>query len=300
MRECYTLGVGEAQALGKIEKLLAAGFDVISDPVGEEIKELFDARRAVRSTWRHMKRLGVLRKKYPDRYIAIAIKPSRFGAKLDLRYAKRYIRTLFIVAIRRDLGFEIDMEGKELMRGTLDIARSLLREGNTHWLALPANQTESRRILIRAVQSGLHNFRLVLGAYQGDIKKYHEIDRNYLALARLVKEHDADAAYATHKESRLHEAGTIDPTARTQMLYGVCMKLQTQLVLSRKYGGPRHIIYGPWAENEEDAFGYLLRRAQEGIRLNVILLFLRNIVESRKWRKQFFADERTSRHAHRP
>lgn len=268
--KCYVAAQTEKGALRMMVVLHLLGFGVISDLLGEAVVYARSANRNTARLILHMRRMAALRGKHPDIRLALAVKPSMIGLKINKPLARRNLQRIHRASQKYGLRLEIDMEGPEMMDATVEIVRSLLRQGYNFRQVIQANQKKSGRLM--TICGMLHiSVRLVKGAYRGDIKDRGEIDANYLELARLAEHYSLDTAYGTHDKKLLNRAQTAHK-GTVQKLFGV-----------RMFDLPADEIYMAWGPPKR-AWRFLFRRIKEGVRPAVLIMFLRNIPESLFWR----------------
>ncbi len=285
---CYIGGATEKEATAMIAVLYRNRFGIISDILGEAVTSCDTAETMAARYIAHLRTLGVLKQRYPGIRLAISAKPTSFGIHRDRELARFLAIRVAEAAFDRGIGFEIDIEGPETIDRTIHFVAELaaspeLRRhrirGCAPRLAIPANQAGARRLLGYARSLGI-KVRIVKGAYRGVIVRPHEIDRNFLALTHEALAAGLDTAVGTH--DRRHIIEQLFPSEgrlSLQGLFGVRMLYQTELARS----GFGNWVYLPWG-SVDDAFRYLVRRIEEGIRPRTMILFAVNILESLLWR----------------
>ena len=82
----YVAGRTEAEALRALSVLLAHGYGVTSDILGEFVKKRRKLPRILDEYKRHLASLGELQRQFPERAVALAVKPSRIGMEIDEEY----------------------------------------------------------------------------------------------------------------------------------------------------------------------------------------------------------------------
>lgn len=269
---CYVAARTEYGALRMAIILHKLGYGVISDILGEEAKNKQMARRAAARYILRLRNFSRLKEQYPEMRLAISVKPSQFGLKLDKKIARRHLLTIYKACLDRDIGMEIDIEGPETIEDTKNCVLPLTRLGNTFRQAVAANQSGSEKFFHELAKRGI-KIRLVKGAYPGDYRDPDAIKLNYLRLTHIARQFHTDIAYGTHDLKLLREAEGIWP-GTWQRLFGIMMF---------KKGG---WIYAPDGEIK-NAFRFLYRRAKEGVRPSVFLNFIRNIPEALLWRLRY-------------
>lgn len=266
----YVAGETEDDALCLAEGLLQSGLGVVSDILGEAVRDHEDAKNAAITYVDHIFALKELQKKYPDQHVAISIKLSQLGAQINLEEAKRHAGWILKHAQACGIGFQIDMEGQGTLENMVAVVKQLSAISKEFYVALAANYSQSMEILYEcAGYYPMKGLRIVKGAYRGDIRGRIQIERNYLALVGAAAEHDLEVILGTHNERLVRLAKKLCPAAAVHMLLGVHVH------------APKDAVYMPWGSEQGK---YFTRRLKEGIRPRVLLLFLRNIFQARNWR----------------
>jgi len=242
---------------------------VIFDILGEEAK---DEKAAIDAALRYLRlsrHLVKLRQEHPDLQLAISIKLTHLGLKVDQSLAKRLLAVIYKKTQEYNLRLEIDMEGPETLNDILHIVRPLTSIGRDFRVAIPANQSKSFDLIQDLAPLGVA-LRIVKGAYPGDYTNKNAIEMNFLALAKIAKWYHSDVAYGTHDKELIRKAMAIYP-GEVHMLFGVRPFAKKDKV---------YLPFGGWLTGAR----FLLRRAKEGIRPNVFLNFIINIPASLLWR----------------
>jgi proline dehydrogenase len=128
--------------------------------------------------------------------IAFSIKPSAIGILFDPGEYIRNLSLLFHEAKVHGVPFEIDMEGRPLVDGTLGSALALAREGPLT-LALQAYLDRTSRDLPACVDAAV-TVRLVKGAYKGDSDDFTTIQDKFRTHAGTLISAGAPFSAATH------------------------------------------------------------------------------------------------------
>lgn len=261
---CYTAGRTEEDALRMTTAIHKRGYGVISDILGEEVLESEVAKKAARRYLEHVRKLGALKILYPDMRLAISLKLSQLGLKLDLGLVRSLLKEIFEEALIYGVSLEIDMEGPETINPALSVICALNRISPHYRAAVAANQSESEKYLryCRTYETGV---RLVKGSYEGNLASGRETDENLVRMADQALAWGLDTALGTHDRKIISRF----PGVALQMLLGV-----------RPFA-KKDFVYMPWGE---DPTNYLGRRWKEGVRSNVAHLFLRNTPEAVLWR----------------
>ena len=269
---CYISARTERGALAMTVILYKLGLGIISDILGEEVKDGKSAIRAAARYVLHIRHLSGLRNKFPDIRLAISVKLSQLGLKFDKKLARRMILKIYKDCLDRGIELEIDIEGPETIEDTLACVLPLARFGGEFRQAVASNQLKSEKFLVALARRGI-KIRLVKGAYKGDYRDKDAIKFNYWKFAEIAKSYGLDTAYGSHDLEMLSWVQKIWG-GRVQKLFGVHMF------------GPKDWIYMTWG-SRKDARPYLKRRFKEGIRPSLFFTFIRNIPESLIWRLRY-------------
>lgn len=291
----YVIAGSEKKALARIEKLLSAGFNITSDPLGEFIKSPLLIPGIVDGYIEHIEKLGTLKKKYPERKISLAVKPSRLGLEIDRVIFQSYADRITEAAQKNNIYVWLDAEKKSMQKLTSDAVIFLKLGGlNNVGIALQSVHTSSLGFLRELAEMNIP-VRIVKGAYpDGDLISPNDIDANFMKLfyeaAPLYSHKPLNfIAVGTH-DSALHAQISFEKTmllrrevsVEYQLLYGVRANLQEEL----RESGANILIYAPWG-TFKNALGYFTRRLREGIKPNALSMFAKNIRESYGFRKKY-------------
>lgn len=266
---CYVAGKSEDEAIKMILALHRRGYGVISDYLGEATEGKVQAVKASEIYLNHIVSLGNLKHLCPDIRLAVSIKLSQLGLLKDQTLSLSLAERLLLCAIYHDVEFEVDMEGRSTFDAMRNVVEKLAKVNPNFRVAIAANFSESKELLSYFLSLRIEKYRIVKGAYRGNVSDETEVETNFLKLVKMVADANKQVALATHNEVLAVKGKLIAPNAETHMLFGV-----------RPFA-PKHMVYMPWG----NAWGkYFLRRAKEGIRTKVFILFLRNFLESLWWR----------------
>lgn len=281
----YVIADREDQALAAMEKLLKAGYAITSDPLGEFVNDQSKIMSVVNDYYRHIIKLGSLKKRYPDKEVSLAIKPSRFGGELRASHFFNYARYLCSLALVHDVFVWFDAEKLKDRKLTLDALISLAKKRKNFGIAIQSVHLDSPAILSRLTSIGIP-IRIVKGAYRdGDIKDEEAVRRNFLLLCGQAKKGYAapgKLAVGTCDSRLLQSSQIANPEIRYQFLFGVRADLQEEY-LAR---GRNVLIYVPWGTFKQ-ARGFFFRRLREGVKIGMLLNFIRNIFEAQRFRKKY-------------
>ncbi|MEK7090822.1 MAG: proline dehydrogenase family protein [Patescibacteria group bacterium] len=274
----------EAGALAALEKMLVAGYSVTSNPLGEAVRDKASIAEILRNYCRHIQELGALKRRYPDREVSIAIKPSQFGAKINQAHFAYYARYLCSVAIVKNVFVWFDAEKLEDRSLVVSALLLLVKKKRRNFgLALQSAHSDASGVLDQLVSHGIA-VRIVKGAYRdGDLKNSQDISSNFLELYRQAKKnHEQPGRIAIGTCDSLILDQLNDRDIQHQFLFGVRSKLQEEY-LAR---GRDVLIYVPWG-SFKDARGFFFRRLREGIKIGMLITFVRNIFEARQFRRKY-------------
>jgi len=128
---------------------------------------------------------------------SLTVKLSALGALFDKELCCENVQVIARAAARRHVGFEVDMEGQNLVTFTMDVARSCVEEGQEVTLALQAYLDRTPDDLKRVLDEGVTP-RIVKGAYQGTIADFDGIQQRFKELVELLYARDVFFTVGTH------------------------------------------------------------------------------------------------------
>ena len=128
--------------------------------------------------------------------ISFSVKPSAIGILFDHGEYVRNLSLLFHEARDSGVPFEIDMEGRPFVDGTLQSALDLAGEGALT-LALQAYLSRTSRDLRVCVNAAV-TVRLVKGSYKGDTDDFTTIQKQFRTHAETLISAGAPFSAATH------------------------------------------------------------------------------------------------------
>ncbi len=282
----YVAGRTEAEALRALSTLLAHGYGVTSDILGEFVKKRRKLPRIIGEYKRHIASLGELQRRFPERAVALAVKPSRIG--LEVGETAFEASLLEIAACAKEHGVFLWVDAEKLAardRTVPIVAKVLHATGAQMGMAIQSVHDSSVSLAEKLMEAGL-SLRIVKGAYKdgnhSDAAAVRDCFLRIWSVARTFGGKDHTIAAATHDDTLIGELRLADdPRLEVQMLYGIRMKLQEELRLK----GARMHVYVPWG-TYRNAYGFLFRRMREGASPSALKLFLRNIRESREMRQK--------------
>jgi proline dehydrogenase len=261
----YIAGETVEDALGVVAGLNARGIRATLDILGEHIRNLDQAQRAVRGY------AGVLDAIHQRKLDAnISIKLTQLGLKLDPATCFDLANQLVRHADELKNFVRIDMEDSSCTTETLLIYRSLRRDHSNVGVVI---QAYLRRTVgdVDALQDLCPNYRLCKGVYIEPREiSYHDmrvINRNYAYILEKLLRNGSYVGIATHDELMVWEALRIIRDLKLpasayefQMLLGVDEQLRDII-----HAAGHHLrIYIPFGR---DWYAYSVRRLKENPRL---------------------------------
>jgi proline dehydrogenase len=127
---------------------------------------------------------------------SVTVKLTALGALFDRETCRKNALTILRGASAANVGFEMDMEGRDLVEFTLQVADACAREGSGVTLALQAYLDRTPGDLKAVLKGGVRP-RIVKGAYAGDTSDFVEIQQRFRELAGGALERGA-ALIGTH------------------------------------------------------------------------------------------------------
>ena len=166
---------------------------------------------------------------------SISIKLSALGAIFDEELCKKNALDLAKEALREDVGFEIDMEGKQSVDLTIQVVKACAMSGIPVTMALQAYLKRSLDDL-EFLQGDSIQIRLVKGAYVGDFSEAQKINKCYLFLLELLSNMNLPICLATHDTEILDWIRTsgIVETSKTEFSFLKGLADKTKLDLVKK------------------------------------------------------------------
>lgn len=280
----YIVARDESSAIIMFWRLLRSGYGIISDRLGEFVSDAATADRMAAEHLSNVRNLGSMAAAHPGK-VAVAIKPTALGLTVGKEAAIERART--IVSVAQTLGVFVwfDAENKETLPAYQDFVLTLSAEFMNVGAVVQAMHVPATSLIEQLSFSNLH-VRIVKGAYgDGEIVERQDlrqrmIDLNQHALAQFGNEQLV--AIGSCDEPVVERAGR---SQELQLLWGVRGALAEGL---RKQG--RYVtIYCPFGSLKA-GHGYFMRRLKEGIHPSMIITFIRNIFEARRFRKTLTRD----------
>jgi proline dehydrogenase len=197
----------------------------------------------------------------------ISLKLTQLGIDVDRATCVDNLRRILEPAQHHGFFVRIDMESSQYTQLTIDVFETLWRlEFHNVGIALQSNLHRTEQDVRRMNELGAR-VRLVKGAYKEPksvaFQQKADVDAAYTRQMRLLLDHGAYPAIATHDETIIAETrqyaaerGLGSDRYEFQMLYGVRRDLQTSLVAA----GYRMRVYVPFGR---EWFPYFMRRIGE-------------------------------------
>jgi proline dehydrogenase len=187
---------------------------------------------------------------------AISIKLSSIGALFDGDLALERTYDLCREAHRNRVGFEIDMEGRDLVGPAIEAASLCRRKSLPVTLALQAYLFRTPGDLRLLLALGVIP-RFVKGAYLGDVEDFPEIQTRLLDLVREADRLDVSFHVGTHDPALLPEIRSLMADHRDRVTFGFLMGLSDKTKQEMATDGWRVSEYVPFGR---DAGPYIARR----------------------------------------
>jgi len=187
-----------ASTIDWCSKRNAQNIRCVIDVLGEYAREESQSAAAVRAYFDAAKAIADFKL-----HASLTVKLSALGALYDRERCRGNVQRIAKEAARRGVGFEIDMEGKNLVAFTVDVACACAQNGHRLSLALQAYLDRSRDDVLRASESGII-VRIVKGAYAGSTTDFADIQKRFKQLSEIL------CAKATFFTIGTHDPDLID------------------------------------------------------------------------------------------
>ncbi|NYT21578.1 MAG: hypothetical protein GKC07_07245 [Methanomicrobiales archaeon] len=187
---------------------------------------------------------------------AISVKLSSLGALFDADLAIGRSYELCKEAREHGVGFEIDMEGRDLVGTAIEAASLCARKGLPVTLALQAYLYRTPGDLRVLLALGVIP-RFVKGAYLGDMEDLQEIRTRLLDLVREAARFGVSFHVGTHDPVILPEIRSLMADHRDRITFGFLMGLSDRTKQEMAAGGWQVSEYVPFGK---DAGPYVARR----------------------------------------
>jgi len=128
---------------------------------------------------------------------SVTIKLTTLGALFDREKCMELALEISRKAASKNIDFEIDMEGRELVGFTLDTAIACVKGNGRTTLALQAYLDRTPADLRASLEKGIRP-RLVKGAYKGDVDDFAEIQARFMKLFETASGYRSPVLVGTH------------------------------------------------------------------------------------------------------
>jgi proline dehydrogenase len=189
-------------------------------------------------------------------HAAISIKLSSLGILFDGDLALERTYDLCREASRGGVGFEIDMEGRDLVGAAIEAAALCGRKNLPVTLALQAYLYRTPGDLRLLLALGVVP-RFVKGAYLGDMEDFPEIQTRLLDLVREAARFEVSFHVGTHDPELLPEIRFLMADHRDRVTFGFLMGLADRTKQEMAADGWKVSEYVPFGK---DAGPYVARR----------------------------------------
>jgi proline dehydrogenase len=258
----FIAGEHVADAISAARALQAKGLLLTLDYLGESVTTIEQATAATREYTHLMDDIVAA-----DIERNVSVKLTQLGLAIDRATCVDNMRRILEPARQHGFFVRIDMENSPYTDVTLEVFETLWNlEYRNIGVVLQSYLFRTERDLRRMNELGAR-VRLVKGAYREPASVAYEqksdVDAAYLRQMRLLLDHGAYPAFATHDVALLNEIksyaterGVTRDRYEFQMLYGVRRDLQISFVTD----GYRMRIYVPFGK---EWFPYFMRRLGE-------------------------------------
>jgi len=258
----FIAGEHVADAISAARALQAKGLLLTLDYLGESVTTIAQATAATREYTHLMNDIVAA-----DIERNVSVKLTQLGLAIDRATCVDNMRRILEPARQHGFFVRIDMENSPYTDVTLEVFETLWNlEYRNIGVVLQSYLFRTERDLRRMNELGAR-VRLVKGAYREPASVAYEqksdVDAAYLRQMRLLLDHGAYPAFATHDVALLNEIksyaterGVTRDRYEFQMLYGVRRDLQISFVTD----GYRMRIYVPFGK---EWFPYFMRRLGE-------------------------------------
>jgi proline dehydrogenase len=213
-----------------------------------------DASQAMRATRTYISAAAMIAEK--GLKASLAVKLSTIGVAFDRRLCRRNLRSICEEGVRREVGIEMDMEGKSLVDFYIQSAMGSAAEGCPVTLALQAYLDRTPEDLDRVLDNGIR-VRLVKGAYLGDTEDFKEIQRRLKSLALRLSAAGVPFSIGTHDPEVVNWARTDLADEKSSLEFGFLKGMSDETKMG--------LVSHGWAVAEYVPFGrqgdaYISRR----------------------------------------
>ncbi|OGF74755.1 hypothetical protein A2W54_02980 [Candidatus Giovannonibacteria bacterium RIFCSPHIGHO2_02_43_13] len=296
LERIYTAGASYKEAALKMLCLLERNFSVSSDILGEFTGDIASINSVVKEYCGHIIILGYWQRRFKKQEVSLAVKPSHIGLEHSYGVFQKNLHILAGVAKKHRVFLWVDAEkrgDREIVTTSIISERALGYDNIGQ--AMQCVHSDAKVFLEKLLKWNIA-IRFVKGAYtDGDLKKDKDIVANFKDCFWTALFHfknspvKSTVAVATHDSKLINYAlkfceidHELRPFIQIQMLYGIRVKLQMELIKKLSAIGVNLLIYVPWGS---DRVGFLKRRLAEGIHPSAMWLFVRNIFETLRYNK---------------
>lgn len=257
----FVAGETIQNAIATVSELNESGCEVTLDHLGEFV---FSDEEANESADMCIKTLDAIAEAGVRSHLSL--KMTSLGLDISRDLCMNNMRRILEKAKEYGIFVRIDMEDYNHCQISLDIYRELRQQYDNVGIVIQAYlyRTEQDVGDLNALSA---NLRLVKGAYKESpevaFPEKKDVDENYKKIIQLHLMNGNYTAVASHDEAIINatkafvqEKGISKDQFEFQMLYGICVDLQKQLVNE----GYRVRVYVPYGV---DWFGYFMRRLAE-------------------------------------
>ncbi len=249
------------QAIERCRKRNAEGIKGVLNVMGEHASTKDDAER-VRDAY--LECLRAIRWNGLD--ASVSVKLAALGGLWNQTVCRELVvSVLRMSAEKRAAGFEIDMEGRNLVSYTLDTAFACTGFGVPVTLALQAYLDRTDRDLRDCIKNQVRP-RLVKGAYLGDTNKFEEIADRFRTLAGSLIDEEVPFSAGTHDPEIVSWLQEQTATKKSLVEFSFLMGLadETKISLARKgWKVSEYIPFGPSDGSYETRRARYLRELDE-------------------------------------
>jgi proline dehydrogenase len=226
------------------EERNAQGLRCILDVLGEYAK---DKKQALRSVEAYISCVRAIEEYSLD--ASLALKLTSIGATFDLALSRKNVETIANETASRNVGFEIDMEGRGLVSYTLDIALQCAQESVPPTLALQAYLDRTPNDLLKVIEHKIKP-RIVKGTYVGDATKFEDVQESFKALVEMSIASGAPFSVGTHDPELIEWLKRKMENERDRMEFGFLKGLSDATKIDLANAGWRVAEYVPFGSNK--------------------------------------------------
>ena len=247
----------------QIEALAEKGFFVSLDNLGENFKTVQETDNA---TELYIQILNRIAKSPLASLINISIKLTECGLDQDEELAKNHYHQILERALSLGIFVRVDMEGSAYTESTLRLVQEAFKRYPNTGTVLQTSLYRTEKDAADLTNAGIR-VRLVKGAYLEPenvaYQSKHQVDEQYLKIAKYLLKEAPFPAFATHDEHIIAQVKYFADKEKIakdqfefQMLYGIRRDLQQSL----KEEGYQVRIYTPFGQSW---YPYFTRRLAE-------------------------------------